>query len=201
MSDDQTLIPLNTLRQLQTTTFNCKVLTTSFDELLNFVYPDMTEDARKWNGRAILATTNNATIDACNEHISSKRPEQSLSFFSSDSLISDEPNPNTAFAAPEHLNQLNVSGVPPHELKLKSNTLAMLGPQPKPFFRTREWSKVCSPFRLAKQSCNSGQAPNCRTASSHRFHSQNRLHSDCRETRHHLFPCAISLARIIRDDY
>ena len=49
-----------------------------------------------------------------------------MSCFSSDSLISDESHPNTAFAAPEHLNHLNVSGVPPHEVKLQSNTLAML---------------------------------------------------------------------------
>ena len=49
-----------------------------------------------------------------------------MSFFSSDSLISDESHPNTAFAAPEHLNHLNVSGVPPHELKHQSNTSAML---------------------------------------------------------------------------
>lgn len=85
----------------------------------------MTEDARYWNDRAIFATTN-ATIDKCNECISSDRPDQNVSFFSSDSLISDESNPNTAFAAPEHLNQLHVSGVPPHELKLQSNTLAMI---------------------------------------------------------------------------
>lgn len=85
----------------------------------------MTQDARLWNDRAILATTN-ATIDKCNETISSNRPGQSVSFLSSDSLISDESNPNTASADPEHLNQLHVSGVPPHELKLKSNTLAMI---------------------------------------------------------------------------
>lgn len=85
----------------------------------------MTEDARLWNDRAILATTN-ATIDQTNDSIASSKPEPSVSFYSSDSLISDESNPHTAFAAPEHLNQRNVSGVPPHELKLKSNTLAMI---------------------------------------------------------------------------
>ncbi|CAB1113964.1 unnamed protein product [Ectocarpus sp. CCAP 1310/34] len=44
----------------------------------------------------------------------------------SDSLIKDESSTSTAFAAPEHLNQLHVSGIPPHELQLKSNGLAML---------------------------------------------------------------------------
>ena len=85
----------------------------------------MTEDARLWNDHAILATTN-ATIDKCNESVSSRRPGQSVYFFSSDSLISDESHPNTAFLAAEHLNHLNVSGVPPHEPNLQSNTLAML---------------------------------------------------------------------------
>ena len=53
-------------------------------------------------------------------------PASPSHFLSSDSLILDESNPNTAFATPEPLNEVNVSGVPPHELKLKSNTLAML---------------------------------------------------------------------------
>ena len=49
-----------------------------------------------------------------------------MSFFSSDSLISDEFHPNTAFAALEHLHHFHVSGVPPHELEIQSNTLTML---------------------------------------------------------------------------
>ena len=125
MADGQTLIPLNNHSnanshehfQLQSRTY--------FHELINFVYPDIAVDARLRNDRAILATTN-ATIDKFNESISSRRPGQSVSFVSSDSLISDESHPNTAFAAHEHLNYLTVSGVPPHELKLQSNTLAML---------------------------------------------------------------------------
>ena len=99
--------------------------TTDFDDLINFVYPDLTEDSRSWNNRAILATTNNA-IYRSNDIISVGRPGESCSFLSSDSLISDESSANTAFASPEHLNQLDVQGVPPHELKFKSGGLAML---------------------------------------------------------------------------
>ena len=125
MAHGQTLIPLNNHSNANSHEHFQLQSTTDFDELINFVYPDITEDARLWNDRAILATTN-ATIDKFNESISSRRPGQSVSFFSSDSLLSDESNPNTAFAAPEHLHHLHVSGVPPHELKLQSNTLAML---------------------------------------------------------------------------
>ena len=124
MADGQTLIPLNNHSNANSREHFQLQSRTDFHELINFVYPDIAEDARLWNDRAILATTN-ATIDKFNESISSRRPGQSVSFFSSDSLTSDESHPNTAFAAPEHLHHLHVSGVPPHELKLQSNTLAM----------------------------------------------------------------------------
>ena len=123
--DGRKLIPLNNHSEPNSQDHFQLQCTTHLDELKNFVYPNMSEDAGNWNDRDILATTN-ATTDECNDSISSNRPGESVSFFSSDSCISDESNPNTAFAAPEHLNELNVSGVPPHELKLKSNTLAML---------------------------------------------------------------------------
>ena len=74
---------------------------------------------------AILATSNTA-IDAANKEIAERRSQNPVSFFSSDSLISDDSNPNTAFAAPEHLNFLDVQGVPARELVLRPNDLAML---------------------------------------------------------------------------
>ena len=99
--------------------------TTNFDELMNFVYPNVNEQSRNWDKRAILATTNNA-IDRSNEAISDLRPGEYCTYLSSDTLISDETTPHTAFASPEHLHQLNVQGVPPHELCLKSDGLAMI---------------------------------------------------------------------------
>ena len=72
----------------------------------------------------ILATTNTA-IDASNENIAERR-SQHATLFSSDSLISDESNRDTAFAALEHLNLLNAQGVRPCGLELRSNDLAML---------------------------------------------------------------------------
>ena len=98
---------------------------TDFDTLTNFVYPDPNTDTRLLHDRAILATTN-ASIDASNDHITGKRPGSSATFSSSDTLIKDDSNDDTAFASPEHLNILNVQGVPPHELSLKSDALAMI---------------------------------------------------------------------------
>lgn len=124
LPDGLNLIPLRNHSSDSADQFQLKY-TTDFNELVHFVYPDMSEDASTWSDRAILATTNNA-IDRSNKIISDERPGRSVSFYSSDSLIKDESSTSTAFAAPEHLNQLHVSGVPPHELQLKSNGLAML---------------------------------------------------------------------------
>ena len=98
---------------------------TDFEDLVEFVYPDLNEDTHLMHDRAIVATANTA-IDASNKDIAERRSENATSFFSSDTLISDESNPYTAFAAPEHLNLLNAQGVPPHQLELRSNDLAML---------------------------------------------------------------------------
>ena len=93
--------------------------------VLYFVYPDLNEDTQLMHDRAILATTNTA-IDAANMNIPETRSENANSFFSSDSLTSDESNPYTAFTAPEQLNLLDAQGVPPHALVLRTNDLAML---------------------------------------------------------------------------
>lgn len=124
MPDGTNLIPLNNHSTDCPDKFHLQY-TTDFNELVHFVYPNMSDDATTWSDRAILATTNNA-IDRSNQIIADERPGRSVSFYSSDSLIKDANSAPTAFAAPEHLNQLNVSGVPPHELKLKSNGLAMI---------------------------------------------------------------------------
>lgn len=92
--------------------------TTNFEDLVKFVCPDLNEVTQLMHDRAILATTNTA-IDASNKDIAERRSQNDTAFFSSDDLISDESNPNTAFAAPEHLNLLNAQGVPPRELELR----------------------------------------------------------------------------------
>ncbi|CAN0587505.1 unnamed protein product, partial [Laminaria digitata] len=98
---------------------------TDFEDLVKFVYPDLNEETQLMHDRVILATTNTA-IDASNKDIAERLSQNATTFFSLDNLISDESNPNTAFAAPEYLNLLNAQGVPPHELELRSSDLAML---------------------------------------------------------------------------
>ena len=123
--NEQPMMPLNNHCLPNTDDHFQLQFTTDFNALINFVYPNINEDSKQWNDRAILATTNH-TVDCSNKDIASRTSGQFVSFLSSISLISDESNSNTAFADPQHLNQFNVTGVPPHDLKLKSNTLAML---------------------------------------------------------------------------
>ena len=66
--------------------------TTEFEDLVNFVYPDLNEATHLMHDRAILATTNTA-IDAANKYIAEIRSQHSISFFSSDQLVTDESNP------------------------------------------------------------------------------------------------------------
>ena len=66
MPDGQTLIPLNNHSRPNSDDHFQLQYTTDFDELINFVYLDMTEDTRLRNYSATLVTTN-YTIDRSNE--------------------------------------------------------------------------------------------------------------------------------------
>ena len=104
LPDGTELIALHNYNDIDPTNHFQLQYTTEFNDLINFVYPDLNEDSRSWNNRAILSTTSNA-IDRSNDIFSADRPGENCSFFSSDSLISDESSTNTAFASPEHLKQ------------------------------------------------------------------------------------------------
>lgn len=84
MPDGQNMIPLNNHSRLNSADHFQLKCTTHLEDLINFVYPDMSEDVRLWDDRAILATTN-ATIDKCNDSLARHRSGTSVSFFSSDS--------------------------------------------------------------------------------------------------------------------
>lgn len=125
--DGAKLVPLSNTNDTSTTDHFSVQCTTDFNELVNFVYPDIHEEATHLNDRAILATTN-TSIDSCSEDISSRRQGNHVAFYSSDTLIKDHNNNehSTAFCSTENLNNINVPGVPPHQLDLKSDALAML---------------------------------------------------------------------------
>lgn len=100
--------------------------TTNFEDLITFVYPDLQSDHRGFSDRAILSSTN-ITIDKINDEVLNRIPGSEAIYTSADSLLSDESAQNaSAYASPEHLNSLNVPGVPPHKLRLKSGALTML---------------------------------------------------------------------------
>ncbi|CAB1104684.1 unnamed protein product [Ectocarpus sp. CCAP 1310/34] len=126
-SDGAKRVPLSNTHDTSTTDHFSLQYTTDFNDLINFVYPDIHEDARHLNDRAILATTN-ISIDSCNDAISSRRHGDNVTFHSSDRLIKDHNNPasSTAFRSTEHLNNIDTPGVPPHQLQIKSDALAML---------------------------------------------------------------------------
>ena len=81
LSDGADLIPL-TNNTSESDHFQLKY-TTNFEDLINFVYPNINEDARLLNTRAILSTTT-ASIDTSNNNIASRRPWASAIIFSSD---------------------------------------------------------------------------------------------------------------------
>lgn len=125
LPDGAKLVPLSNECDPSTDDYFCLQYTTDFNDLIDFIYPNKHENARLLNNRAILATTN-TSIDSCNNEISSRRRDHTY-FYSSDSLIEDKTNPSsTAFTSADNLNNIDVPGVPPHRLELKSDALAML---------------------------------------------------------------------------
>lgn len=60
--------------------------TTEFEDLVAFVYPDLSEDTRLLNDRAILATTNSSIVTS-NDTIASKRPGNAATFYSLDTQM------------------------------------------------------------------------------------------------------------------
>ncbi|CAB1109180.1 unnamed protein product [Ectocarpus sp. CCAP 1310/34] len=126
-SDGAKRVPLSNTHDTSTTDHFSLQYTTDFNDLINFVYSDIHEDARHLNDHAPLATTN-TSIDSCNDAISSRRQGDNVTFHSSDTLIKDHNNPAspTAFCSTEHLNNIDIPGVPPRQLKIKSDALAML---------------------------------------------------------------------------
>lgn len=98
--------------------------TTYFKGLIYFVHPDATI--------AVSLTTlfyvqQNITIDTINDNILDQSPGADATLSSDDCLFPDSNATNSsAFAFPEHLHNINVPEPPPHKLRLKSGTLAML---------------------------------------------------------------------------
>ncbi len=96
-------------------------------DLFNTVYDNFNllyHDPDYINQRAILAALNTHTNDI-NNHATNLTPGEIKSYFSHDSIV-DEADNNNLFFSIEYLNTIEISGLPPHELKLKVNQPVIL---------------------------------------------------------------------------
>ncbi|KAJ8936716.1 hypothetical protein NQ314_012188 [Rhamnusium bicolor] len=94
----------------------------SLEHLLDYVYGGVF-DGNEVGDRAILCPTN-ATVDELNSLILDRLGTEVTSYFSVDSVKED---PGDRLRIPmDLLNSVNVSGLPPHELKLKVGAVVML---------------------------------------------------------------------------
>lgn len=90
--------------------------------LFNRVYDDFInnyDNIDYINKRAILCPLNKET-DEINDFVTNLLPGSHTSYLSIDSIVDQNEN-NNHFYVPEYLNNLNISGLPPHDLKLKIN--------------------------------------------------------------------------------
>ncbi|XP_074378592.1 uncharacterized protein LOC141720137 [Apium graveolens] len=92
------------------------------DKMIKSTYPNFTEKCRDptyLSERAILTPTNQ-TVGHVNDLIVKKLQGESVSYFSVDQAeeFGTEDDLNSAFPV-EHLNSINIPGLPPHDLKLK----------------------------------------------------------------------------------
>ncbi|CAF0883254.1 unnamed protein product [Brachionus calyciflorus] len=95
-------------------------LNLDLDELVKKTYPELEKNFLNSDfilNRAILSTTNNE-VDKINEFIIQKFPGEEHVYFSVNKCLNDKED---SFIPTEYLNSLNISGLPPHNLKLKLN--------------------------------------------------------------------------------
>lgn len=94
----------------------------SLERLISFVYGDDFAEERVGD-KAVLCPTN-AAVDEVNNVILERLQGEFRSYFSVDSMKSD---PGDTFrVSMDVLNSVNVSGLPPHELKLKVGAVVLL---------------------------------------------------------------------------
>ena len=99
--------------------------TDNTEDLISHVFPDLQKNYtdKEWMcSRAILATTNKS-VDEINETILHTLPGELHTYRSADTVPLDQ---NPTMYPVEFLNTLTPSGIPPHQLTLKTNTPIML---------------------------------------------------------------------------
>ena len=91
--------------------------------IVECTYPDLLNhllDSKYFTERAILAPTM-AIVDEINDYILSLIPQESVNYYSSDTICKTDDDNNAAeeLYDIEFLNTINCSGIPPHNLQLK----------------------------------------------------------------------------------
>src|SRR5579863_25140 len=96
------------------------------DNIMKDIFGDMLtpENVEEFSKMAILCPTNE-NVDKINEDILNILLGESVNYFSSDSLITDDTEDNEDYPV-EFLNSLNPSGLPRHQLNLKVGAVIML---------------------------------------------------------------------------
>ena len=100
-------------------------LVSDLDSLINAVFPDLTagyEDDYFLTNRTIL-TPLNENVDKINDLCVNMYPGENHTYLSADKLHEDSCSLNVPL---EYLNSITPSGMPPHILQLKQNTVVML---------------------------------------------------------------------------
>ncbi len=100
-------------------------LVPNLDSLINAVFPDLHagyEDEYFLTSRTIL-TPLNENVDKINDFCVNMYPGENHTYLSADKLHEDSCNMNIPV---EYLNSITPSGLPPHKLQLKRNTVVML---------------------------------------------------------------------------
>lgn len=95
---------------------------TDFEHLIDFVYPDLlTADRALFADRGILSIApTNVSIDQIDNHVLNLLPNRLHAHLSSNHLIKDNPSDMAEATSTEYLEAVDVPGVPPHELHLKT---------------------------------------------------------------------------------
>ena len=97
-------------------------VTQSKDDIIDEIFGD--DDANAFPSRVILTPTNDVALQL-NDKILDKLAGEAITFFSIDSVVSDEQEEAGMYPL-EFLNSITPSGMPQHKLKLKPGCIVML---------------------------------------------------------------------------
>ncbi|GBM13249.1 hypothetical protein AVEN_126823-1 [Araneus ventricosus] len=94
------------------------------DSIVDEIFGSSVTDMENLSEKAILCPKNEDSLKI-NEQVLKKLPDQNKTYFSADSIISEDQEEQNNFPL-DFINTLTPSGMPPHELNLKVGAAIML---------------------------------------------------------------------------